>query len=80
MSSLEARTIVCTFIGENSYASAARRADTTNRDKYRTLEEKLIQLEANDWLRFQEYLKNYTRSNFTKHQLGNGLGMGYLMS
>ena len=37
-------------MGENSYTSVARRADTTNQDnKYRTLVEKLIHFEANDW-------------------------------
>ena len=34
---------------ENSHASVARKVDTTNQDnKYRTLVEKLIQLEVND--------------------------------
>ena len=65
----ESKKIVGTYMGENSYASVAQRADTTNQDnKYRTLVEKLIQLEANDWL-----LKNYIQPNFTKHQLINGL-------
>ena len=50
VSFLEARKIVGTYMGENSYASVASRADTTNQDnKYRILVEKLIQLEANDW-------------------------------
>ena len=63
-------------MGENSF-SFARRAGRTNDDnKYRTLAEKLIKLEANDWLKFQEHLKNYIQSNFTKHQLNNKLGMG----
>ena len=45
-------------MGESSYASVARRADRTNDDnKYKILEEKLIQLEANDWPKFQEHLK-----------------------
>ena len=44
VSFLEARKIVGTHIGENSYASVAWRADTTNQDnKYRTLVEKLFQ-------------------------------------
>ena len=48
-------------MGENSYASVARRANTTNDDnKYRTLVEKLIQLETNDWPKFQEHLKKTT--------------------
>ena len=43
-------------MGESSYASVARRADRTNDDtKYRTLVEKLIELEANDWPKFQEF-------------------------
>ena len=36
-------------MGESSYTSAARRADRTNDNKYKTLVEKLILLEANDW-------------------------------
>ena len=44
-------------MGENSYASIAWRVDTMNQDKkYRTLMEKLIQLEVNDWPKFQEHL------------------------
>ena len=39
MSFQEARKIVGTYMGENSYASVARRADTTNQDKYRILGE-----------------------------------------
>ena len=47
MSILEARKIVGTNMGESSYASVARMANTTNQDnKYRTLVEILIQLEA----------------------------------
>ena len=58
-------------MGENSYASVARRADTINQDnKYRTLAEKLIQLETNDWPKFQEHLGRTLLSN------GNRLGMG----
>ena len=77
VSFLEARKIVGTYMGKNSYASIARRADTANKDnKYRTLMEKLIQLEANDWPKFQEHLKNYTQSNFTKHQFSKKLRMG----
>ncbi len=45
----EAKKILGIYMGENSYASVARRADITNQDlKYRTLEEELILLEAND--------------------------------
>ena len=59
VSFLEARKIVGTYMGENSYAFVARRADTINQDnKYRVLEKKLIQREPNDWLKFQEQLKN----------------------
>ena len=58
VSFLEARRIVGRYMGESNYASVARRADRTNDDyKYRTLVEKLIKLEANDWPKFQEYLK-----------------------
>ena len=50
VSFLKARKIVGTYMGENSYASVVRTADTTNEDnKYKTLVEKLIPLEANDW-------------------------------
>ena len=45
-------------MGESSYTSVAQRADRTNDNyKYRTLMEKLIKLEANDWPKFQEHLK-----------------------
>ena len=58
---LEAKKIVGTYMGENSYASDARRADTINQEnKYRALVEKLIQLEPNDWPKFQEHLKKTT--------------------
>ena len=61
VSFLEARRIVGSYMGESSYASVARRADRTNDDnKYKTLVEKLIQLEANDWSKFQEHLKKTT--------------------
>ena len=46
-------------MGKNSYASVAWRADTINQDnRYRTLVEKLIWFEPNDWPKFQEQLKN----------------------
>ena len=55
VSFLEARKIV----DENSYASVARRAETIDQDnKYRVLMKKLIQLELNDWSKFQKQLKN----------------------
>ena len=64
-------------MGESSYVSVVRKVDRTNEDnKYRILEEKLIQLEANDWLKFQEHLRKNTWPNFTKHQLNNKLGIG----
>ena len=50
----EARKIVKSFMRESSYTSVARRADTTNQDKYRFFVEKLIRLEPNDWPEFQE--------------------------
>ena len=54
----EAKRIVGSYMGESSYVSVTRRADRTNDDnKYRTLVEKLIQLKANDWPKFQEHLK-----------------------
>ena len=76
VSFLEARRIEGSYMGESSYASFARRADRTNDDsKYRTLVEKLLKLEANDWPKFQEHMKKNIRLNFTKHQLSNKLRM-----
>ena len=77
VSFLVARKIVGTYMGENSYASVARRADTTNQDnKYRTLVQKLIQLEMNVWLKFQEHLKKQHSAEFyqalAQQQVGNG--------
>ena len=55
---LKGRKIVGTYLGENSYTSVARRENITNADnKYRTLVEKLIQLEVNDWAKVLEQLK-----------------------
>ena len=47
-------------MGENSYASVARSGgDTITQDnKYRAVMKKLIQLEVNDGLKFQELQKN----------------------
>ena len=57
--------------------SFARRADRTNDDsKYRTLVEKLLKLEANDWPKFQELLKKLHSDEFNKHQISNKLRMG----
>ena len=65
VSFLEARKIVGSYMRENSYAPVAQRVDTTNQDnKYRTLVEKLIQLEANDWPKFQEHLKKLHSAKF----------------
>ena len=66
-------------MGESSYTSIARRADrTSNNSKYRTLVEKLIQLEANDWPKFQEHLKKLHSVEFyqapAQQQVGNGEG------
>ena len=52
-------------MGEISYASVARKADRTNDDsKYKTLVEKLLKLEANDWPKFQEHLKKLHSDEF----------------
>ena len=64
-------------MGESSYASLARMADRTNDDsKYRTLVEKLLKLEANDWPKFQEHLKKLHSDEFyqapAQQQVGNG--------
>ena len=71
VSFLEARRIV------GSYASVARRADRINDDtKYRTLVEKLLKLEANDWPKFQEHLKKLHSDEFyqapAQQQVANG--------
>ena len=76
VSFMEARKIVGSYIEENSYAAVARRADTTNPyDKYRTLEEKLIKLEVNDWQKFQEHQKKLHTVEFyqarTQQRVGN---------
>ena len=61
VSFLKARRIVGSYMGESSYASVARKADRTNDDsKYRTLVEKLLKLEANNWPKFQEHQKKTT--------------------
>ena len=77
VSFLEARRIVGSYMGESSYASVARRADSTNDDyKYRILVEKLIKLEANDWPKFQEHLKKLHSVEFyqapAQQQVANG--------
>ena len=77
VSFLEAMRIVGSYMGESSYASVARRLDRTNDDtKYRTLVEKLIKLDANDWPKFQEHLKKLHSVEFyqapAQQQVGNG--------
>ena len=77
VSFLEARKIVGTYIGENSYVYVSWKAATTNQDnKYRTLMEKLIQLEANDWPMFQEHQKKLHSPRFyqapAQQWVGNG--------
>ena len=77
VSFLEARRIVGSYKGESSYASVARRVDRTNDDtKYRTLMEKLLKLEANDWRKFQEQLKKLHSDEFyqaaAQQQFANG--------
>ena len=77
VSFLEVRIIVGTYMKENGYFSAARRADRTNHDnKYRTLVEKSIQFEANDWPKLQEHLRKLQSAEFypspAQKQVGNG--------
>ena len=77
VSFLEARRIVGSYMGKSSYASVARKADRTNDDsKYRTLVEKLLKLEANDWPKFQEHLKKLYSDEFyqapAQQQVANG--------
>ena len=77
VSFLEAREIVGTYIRENSYASLAQRADTTNQDiKYRKLVEKLIQLEANKWPQFLEHMKKLHSSEFYQVPAQQWVGYG----
>ena len=65
VSFLEARKIVGTKIGENSYASFACSGDTINQDnKYRVLVMKFILLEPNDWPEFREHLKKLHLAEF----------------
>ena len=64
-------------MGESSYAYVARRADRTNGNyKYRTLVEKLIKLEVNDWPKFLEHLKKLHPVEFyqapAQQQFANG--------
>ena len=62
---LEARKFVGSYMGEKGYASVARRADRNYEDnKYWTLVEKSIQLEANEWLKFQDYLEKLHSAEF----------------
>ena len=73
VSFLETKEFVRTYMGEESYASIAQRADTTNQDnKYRTFVEKLIQLEVNDWSMFQEQLKKLHSAASDQKRVGNG--------
>ena len=77
VSFLEARRIVGCYMGVSSYASVARRANRTNDDnKYGTLLEKLIKLEAYDLPKFQEHLKKLHLVEFypapAQQQVGNG--------
>ena len=77
VSFLEARRIVGSYMGESCYASVARKADRTYDDsKYRTLVEKLLKLEANDWPKFQEHLKKLHSDEFyqapAQQQVANG--------
>ena len=59
VSLLEARKIISTYLGENSYAYVARREDTINQDnRYWVHVEILILLEPNDRPKFQEQLKD----------------------
>ena len=54
VSFLEARKTEGCDTRENSYASFAQKADTIKKDnRYRTLWEKLIELEANNWSNFR---------------------------
>ena len=72
MSFLEAREIVRSYMGENTYASVTHRKGPINQDnEYRFLVDKLIQMESNDWSKFPEKLKNYNWPNFRNNSLTN---------
>ena len=76
VSFLEARKIVRTYMGENSYASVAQRADTIE-----TINIEHSWRNWSSWKRmigqsFKSTWKDYTRPNVTKHQLSHRLGMG----
>ena len=76
VSFLKARRTVGSYMGESIYTSVAKRADRTNDNRYRTLVEKLIKLEANDWPMFLEHLKKLHSVEFyqapAQQQVGNG--------
>ena len=56
-------------MGENTNASVARKEDPINQDnKYRALVDKLIQLEPNDWPKFQVHLKKLHLTEFQQAQ------------
>ena len=57
----KSRKIVESYIGEKNNVFVARKSDTVSyENKYRALEEKLIQLEPDDWPKFQKHLKKTT--------------------
>ena len=72
----KARKTVGFFYGRK-HASDGWRGDPINQEnEYRALVEKRIQLELNDWPKFQDHLKKtYTRPNFSKHKLNKKLEM-----
>ena len=66
---LEERKIVGSYLGENTYTSIAQSVNPINQDnKYRALAEKLIQLELNEWPKFQSQLKNLHAAEFQQTQ------------
>ena len=76
MSFLEARKLVGTYMQESKYASVVQSVDTSNQDiKYLTLVEKLTQLEANDWLMFQEKLEKLHSADCYRAPVNNRFGM-----
>ena len=69
INSPQARKVVGFYMGENTYASVGRRVDPIDQDhKYRAMVEKLIQLELNDWPKFQELLKKLHLIEFPQVQ------------
>ena len=69
---LEAKKMVGSYMGENTYASVAWRVDpirqSNQENRYKAMMEKLIQLKPNNLPKFQEHLKNLHLVKFQQPQ------------